>query len=1425
MHITTSAVPLVLATDCSPSQTCNNPAAIKGMLLLLLLPLCSAQLCSHPCDLSAASPLCNITNQLLLCNSSVVFYAQNSLEFDNVTVYCYISPTSEDLCVIQLLAPAIVLVNSFLLGSSVEVNSTDALFSNSTLSANGTAPYAPIKACLDKAGGYGGRGGGSCRFTCSDTSYGSPFWPVDYGSPGQGLISSGGGRVIIEASNLGLSGGEVSASGNLPLNNQYVGTTGVMSVASAVAGGSGGSILILTDSYTADGDLVVTAAGGTGGALSYGGGGGRVAIYGSGPTVRVIISGGFANDNTRICVLGGAGTFYEDSSNTLLVDNNGVRTNNVTPLPANATIKLQVLNGAEVSPDFVENSLNFASISVVNALIVEAVDRLHGITPNFLNVSSPVIQLTNEGSIGAFDETWIVINTENMTIDTSSGLFFGGLLNISAFYLVLNGAIVGNVQTPILTTILIYSQHVDILSEGVLNADLMGFIVDGGTFYLQGDMESPGSTCTNPSILNSSSVYQCLDLDTLGFRMPNVTELLQGNFTIFILATQSLEIIDSGKILGSRIGLCSLEVLIEGTVASTGFGCMSGNGAGKGGYLVGECQGSGGGYGGSGGTGMYANGTVCAANPGGKPYGLPNETWYEGSGGGSSEAIGGAGGGFIAISGLYSIDIAQGKVMANGEDSPPSSEAEGAGGGAGGSIWLTTQFLTGHLARIWSVGGDGAGLGAGGGGGRILFQWIGVQGPDSGYQYNHKNCSDDWQQSNVSVQGGVSSHHYSSQQSGDFGSITSLQCTPGYFGPLCLPCDIGYYKAGWDYAAACLECSNKPAPGTYTHDHWSTSDCPYRCPSTYADASENPHCYSPLEVFVNYFGGPGGAIGVFLGSVATLTALGFLAHAYTVKFVLKRTVPKPVKPSLRSSSPSLSTFTRKTMSSASAELTREDLPFHHKRCYLLGDNSYACPWSLPLIPTSSIEDDVRAEEFANFADQVNTLMRWPWWQHAVLKVLLVLHHPVGYLWLLYQRRRRYKSLLTFVQGYEEVLWKRVDLRELGNSLKVSASHCYTNAALDFMNPVKKIEEWDERPELPLSIFCNGDGSFFCPHRLDSSDLMVQFLAYSLDMDHLEQYYEFIDEFNTISRTFSFSSAPPDTSQPEMRSLITVAKRYNQQIFNERGFEVVPCLFQSLLTVLSGRYIFTSYSYSFTNDVFNAGAQHVSYADTTKRYCYKVGLIVTALDMKFQDSEVTTPVKAKDAQHWQPLALDAEMEAVLVNNGLSLARLPVTPHRSSCRLGSLLSKQARGRQCIVLAGLLVCMFTDLVASAVTVIGLASEQYWSGVVVFVLVVPFASTAGQILGWVMLFRPAYIRSFISFELASLLNVFSTLLFCVSVKDYFVWSLFLVVDFLVKVAVVRLAAMHLAHAETYLMPSTYKQQSGMGAELLGSVSFDTPN
>ena len=96
-----------------------------------------------------------------------------------------------------------------------------------------------------------------------------------------------------------------------------------------------------------------------------------------------------------------------------------------------------------------------------------------------------------------------------------------------------------------------------------------------------------------------------------------------------------------------------------------------------------------------------------------------------------------------------------------------------------------------------------------------------MQGPNNGYQYNHANCSGDWQQSNnVSVQGGLSSKQLSPQHTG---SITSLQCTPGHFGPFCIPCGISYYKAGWD-SVNCSECQISLRQA---HIHMNTAALPF----------------------------------------------------------------------------------------------------------------------------------------------------------------------------------------------------------------------------------------------------------------------------------------------------------------------------------------------------------------------------------------------------------------------------------------------------------------------------------------------------------------------------------------------------------------------------------------------------------------------
>jgi hypothetical protein len=127
-------------------------------------------------------------------------------------------------------------------------------------------------------------------------------------------------------------------------------------------------------------------------------------------------------------------------------------------------------------------------------------------------------------------------------------------------------------------------------------------------------------------------------------------------------------------------------------------------------------SGSGGSHGGNG-------GTSAALNTNGVSYDSIQQPTMLGSGGGSGYAgVGGAGGGAITlvVGGTMRVD---GNVTANGAN----AINERAGGGSGGSIWLSAKSFTGN--GVISANGDAGepAQGGGGGGGRVSL-WYGTNG-------------------------------------------------------------------------------------------------------------------------------------------------------------------------------------------------------------------------------------------------------------------------------------------------------------------------------------------------------------------------------------------------------------------------------------------------------------------------------------------------------------------------------------------------------------------------------------------------------------------------------------------------------------------------------------------------------------------------
>jgi hypothetical protein len=156
------------------------------------------------------------------------------------------------------------------------------------------------------------------------------------------------------------------------------------------------------------------------------------------------------------------------------------------------------------------------------------------------------------------------------------------------------------------------------------------------------------------------------------------------------------------------------------TINGVGKGYGSNQGSGKGDDSTNSGAGGGGGYGGDGGNAQtLGNGTPDAF--GGKKYGDQNRPYALGSGGGRSTlgALGGNGGGALAILNPSGITTIAGTINVSGSNGLTASP--GGGGGAGGSIFVLsgTANITGNLIANGGSGGDDVLDGGTGGGGRI----------------------------------------------------------------------------------------------------------------------------------------------------------------------------------------------------------------------------------------------------------------------------------------------------------------------------------------------------------------------------------------------------------------------------------------------------------------------------------------------------------------------------------------------------------------------------------------------------------------------------------------------------------------------------------------------------------------------------------
>ena len=225
-------------------------------------------------------------------------------------------------------------------------------------------------------------------------------------------------------------------------------------------------------------------------------------------------------------------------------------------------------------------------------------------------------------------------------------------------------------------------------------------------------------------LTNAAPAAGCLDSLTIS----NTATLIFTNWTTSLSATniwiqKSATVTCAGPFtnapaMSNRVWLACSNLMIDGggTInvdykGYQGSTSITVPGCGPGGGAAGGDGGSHGGFGGKGGP------AICGGN---YPCGDPLAPLAPGSGGGggvSAGGIGGAGGGAIRISATGRV-LVNGSISANGD----ANHITQAGGGSGGSIYITCQTI-GGTNLIQANGGGGQIWGADGGGGRIALDY------------------------------------------------------------------------------------------------------------------------------------------------------------------------------------------------------------------------------------------------------------------------------------------------------------------------------------------------------------------------------------------------------------------------------------------------------------------------------------------------------------------------------------------------------------------------------------------------------------------------------------------------------------------------------------------------------------------------------
>jgi|GEM_PF-2865275 len=530
-------------------------------------------------------------------------------------------------------------------------------------------------------GGAGGYGKKSSFWDPGGVSYGGSVWPVLFGSSGSGTSTtvggSGGGVVYIEASSTITLNGSIVADGNR-------GT--VQSGTAVSSGGSGGSILLVADTVAGTtGSL--SAAGSAGrnngaGEITGGAGGGRVAVHANTASAQFST---FAASTVSPGGVGGGGSTAEDGAD-------GTYELNPTKTPSIIRARSYDNTSSNSQIDTVVLEFNQPMDSSTIATSDFTTSDARTITGVTVDTRTVTLTLTEAGTAD-LDSSFSV-----NVVSSVSGLSGGSVTSLTAGVLAPSCSYVDGTQADHDRTI---DQTFTISRESVTWTPV----------------DSDGEVCTgqNLTVTNGTTL-------TFGGDSTNGYYTSYSGGDITVSSTSSISADEQGC---SGYDAAGLGV---GSGPGVNNACAyDGSGGGSGSSSLANVGAGGGSHGGAGAAGDVGATTYAA----GSTHGTENNPLSFGAtgghAGGTATYYGGAGGGIIHVvsTGTFILD---GSLSANGGAGLIPSGNQRSGGGAGGSINITTQTLESTTntcdvsADGGASGGDGAENAGSGGGGRVSFR-------------------------------------------------------------------------------------------------------------------------------------------------------------------------------------------------------------------------------------------------------------------------------------------------------------------------------------------------------------------------------------------------------------------------------------------------------------------------------------------------------------------------------------------------------------------------------------------------------------------------------------------------------------------------------------------------------------------------------